>query len=215
MSEVTRDRLMTAEDGVRHEGQSTTARAPLPVPPPSVKHLGELYRKVDATFARANARHRPRMACGSGCDDCCRQTISVTGVEAGLLQGALAALPPEVKRALTARAALAAEAAGSCPALDDRGACAVYEARPLACRTQGMPLRLGPQPGVRSLPVVQACAKNFVGHDLSGLDAASVLDMRTLGNVLNALDEAYADEVGVPRGERLDMTAVLAGALAG
>jgi uncharacterized protein len=211
MSDITRDRMVSAEDGIRHEGAPAALRAPAATPSLARKHLGELYKKVDAVFARARARYRNQMACGSGCDDCCRQEFSVTAVEAALMRDALAALTPEVQRALAARAAEEPAGARGCPARDGRGGCAIYAARPLGCRTRGMPIRLGPVPGVRSLPVLEVCDRNFVGYDLAAVDAASVVDQRTLSAVLDAINGTYAEETGRPHGERVETSALLAG----
>lgn len=175
---------------------------------PPAERLRELFAKVDAFFANASARHGARMACRAGCADCCRRRFSVTSIEADALREALAALPDGERAALAARSR-----AGDpevCPALDGEGKCAVYAARPLICRTHGLPIRFAPAGG-RALPVIDACPKNFVGEDLQALDAASILDQTTLSTVLAALDMAHADATGRPRGQRVAIAAVLAG----
>ncbi|WP_437962552.1 YkgJ family cysteine cluster protein (plasmid) [Sorangium sp. So ce119] len=177
--------------------------------PPPRDRLRELFTKVDAFFAHASARHGARMACRTGCSDCCRRRFSVTSLEADALREALAALPEADRAALAARAR--AGDPGVCPALDGEGRCAVYAARPLICRTHGLPIRFAPAPETRALPVIDACPKNFVGEDLHALEASSVLDQTTLSTVLAALDMAHADAAGRPRGERVAITAVLSG----
>jgi uncharacterized protein len=64
----------------------------------------ELCAKVDAFFARVQARHGDQMACRAGCDACCRTRLSVTAVEADELRVAIASLPDEVARRLSVRA---------------------------------------------------------------------------------------------------------------
>lgn len=209
MSDITRDRMVTAEDGIRHEGLPAIARAPVTAPLLARKHLGELYKKVDAVFARARARHRPRMACDSGCNDCCNRQFSVTALEALVMREALAALPPAVRSEMAEYAARDPEGASGCPARNGKGGCAIYTARPLSCRTRGMPVRLGPVPGVRSLPMVEACERNFIGQNLAEIDAASVIDQRTLSAVLETIDATYAEETGKPRGERFETSTLL------
>lgn len=178
--------------------------------PPPLERLRELFAKVDAFFARASARHGARMACRTGCSDCCRRRFSVTSIEADALREAVAALPEADRSALAARTQ--AGDPGVCPALDREGRCVVYAARPLICRTHGLPIRFAP-PGGRALPVVDACPKNFVGEDLPSIEASSILDQTTLSTVLAALDMAHADASGRPRGERVAITAVLSGEL--
>lgn len=165
----------------------------------------ELVRNVDAFVARVEEKHRDAMQCRPGCHDCCHARFSVTAIEAEVLAEALEALPVET------RARLAAQAAHGdpdvCPALVDDGRCAVYEARPLVCRSHGVPIRL--PSGPKSLPVVSACFKNFTGEDLASVERGSVLDQTTLSTILHAVDAAHAAEVGRPPGHRVDIAALL------
>ena len=133
----------------------------------------------------------------------------------------LASLPAE------AREALAARATGGdprvCPALEGDGRCAIYSFRPVICRTHGLPIRfarpltpalttgaLRPNPGARSLPIVDACPRNFAAAISPSLPADAVLDQTTLSTVLGALDAARAAETGRPRGEREEIAALVA-----
>jgi uncharacterized protein len=177
------------------------------VPTPR-ERLGELFAKLDAFFATAKARHGAAITCHAGCDDCCRRRISVTSIEAAEIRDALAQLPADRRREVAERAA---RVEAACPALDRAGRCAVYEARPTICRTHGLPIRFTPERERRSLPVVDACPKNFSGEDLATIDTKSVLDQATLSTVLAALDAAFADAEGKPRGERIEMTSLCAG----
>jgi uncharacterized protein len=74
-----------------------------------------------------------------------------------------------------------------------------------------LPIRFAPAKGARALPVLDACPKNFEGEPLASLDPSTVLDQQTLSTVLAALDAAHADALGRPRGERIDIAALLAG----
>lgn len=63
---------------------------------------------------------------------------------------------------------LAAFPAAPCPALDGAsGGCLLYAARPLSCRTYGLPIRLG----AATLP---ACPLNFARAERRDVDAATV-----------------------------------------
>lgn len=170
--------------------------------------LGELFAKVDAFFSRARARHGEAITCRAGCADCCRRRFSVTALEADAIREVVAQLDDETRRTLARRAEEGDP--GVCPALDPDGRCAVYEARPLICRTHGLPIRFAPAKGTRALPVLDACPKNFGGGDLAALDPTTVLDQQTLSTVLAALDAAHADALGRPRGERIEIAALLA-----
>jgi Fe-S-cluster containining protein len=181
--------------------------SPTPAPPSARERLAGLYAKVDAFFAGAAARFPGPggITCHAGCDDCCRRRFSVTPLEAEVIAEALASLPA------AQRAALAARATGGdpsvCPALEEGGRCAIYDVRPAICRTHGLPIRFrapdgsgtpesAPRPSRRSLPVVDACPKNFAGRDLNALPAEVVLDQVTLSTMLGLLDAARAAEGG-------------------
>ncbi len=92
--------------------------------------------------ARATYAEHPWWPCREGCATCCRSLPTlpiVTRPEWERLRAAIHALPPEVREPALARIRAAhATPTRTCPLLDDaRGACLVYEARPIACRTYG------------------------------------------------------------------------------
>lgn len=165
-----------------------------------LQRLGELYAKFDAFFAQAKQYHGPAITCQAGCDDCCKRRFSVTSVEAALLLGAIDALPLEIRRAVQQRAFRDEPA---CPLLEENGECAVYAVRPAICRTHGLPIRFPAESGVRSLPMIDACPKNFKSVDTTTLDRSSVLDQATASTILAGIDAAYADALGIARGERV------------
>lgn len=157
------------------------------------QHLEALWSKVDAFFERVAERYPGALACGPGCADCCHRDLTVTSIEARRVFALVRALPPEQRRALRDRAD-----APPCVALDADGRCAIYEARPLVCRSHGVPLRfVEPEAsGKRALPVLDVCPKNFTGADLASIDAACVLDQRTLSVMLGAIDAAFVQAGG-------------------
>jgi hypothetical protein len=168
--------------------------------------LRELFSKVDTFFAATKQKHGAAITCHAGCDDCCKRRFSVTMLEADAIRQALSELSDDDKETLAKRAS---HLEGTdCPALGDDGRCAVYAARPMICRTHGLPIRFTEARNGRSLPIVDACPKNFSGLDLAGIEPKSVLDQATLSTVLLALDAAYADECGFSRGGRVEMTAL-------
>src|SRR5262245_38230821 len=82
-------------------------------------------------------------ACRAGCAHCCHHPVGVTIAEAALLVAAIAGKDADARAELRARITAAARATAALPwaALDDHacpllahGECAVYAARPLACR---------------------------------------------------------------------------------
>jgi Fe-S-cluster containining protein len=197
-----------------------------------VSRLGELTRKVDAFFARVADRHGEAMQCTTGCSDCCHVRLTITGVEAMAIRDHVAGWSIERRRDLAAtgpsdrRSAIAGRGDGAagtardlpredlpreigrCAALDPAGRCRIYEARPLVCRSHGVPVRL--RQG--ALPVVQACHRNFT-HTTPDPDC--VLDQATLSAMLYAIDaaEAHGGISGGPGhepGDRVELAGLLA-----
>jgi Fe-S-cluster containining protein len=163
-----------------------------------VSRLGEVTAKVDAFFARVQARHGADMQCGTGCSDCCHVRLSITGVEAAAIRALVAGWSDDRRRALSPHPG---HDAGHCAALDAAGRCKIYEARPLVCRSHGAPIRLR----VDSLPVVpswQACHRNFTHTEP---DADCVLDQTTLSALVLAVDRAAGGDL-----VRVDLAALVA-----
>ncbi|HEY0195830.1 MAG TPA: YkgJ family cysteine cluster protein [Kofleriaceae bacterium] len=133
------------------------------------------------------------MQCQSGCSDCCHVRLTITAVEAAAIRDHVAGLAPD------ARAALARVAhPDRCAALDGTGRCRIYDARPLVCRSHGVPIRLQR----RGLPAVQACHRNF--RTITP-DPDCVLDQTTLSATVLAIDAAESG-----RRPRVELAALLA-----
>jgi Fe-S-cluster containining protein len=156
----------------------------------------ELAAKVDAFFARVEARHGEDMQCGSGCADCCHTRLTITEVEAAAIRELVAGWPADRRAALAARAANVSD--DRCSALEDNGRCAIYAARPIVCRSHGAPIRMRED----SLPVIRNCFRNFTR---ATPDADCIIDQETLSTLVLAVDR----EAG-RRGQRIDLAAVLA-----
>jgi Fe-S-cluster containining protein len=147
----------------------------------------EVAAKVDAFFARVEARHGSDMQCHSGCSDCCNARLTITLAEAQAIADEVEAWPDDRRAALAASARSSTDA---CAALS-QGRCLIYDARPLVCRSHGAPIRL--REG--SLPVVRACFRNFpAGPDKAAADC--ILDQQTLSAItlaLNGGDDSRVD----------------------
>jgi len=150
-----------------------------------VSRLAELTAKIDGFFARVEARHGDDMQCQTGCSDCCHVRLSITQVEAD----AIRAHAPSMLQ-------LNADPT-RCAALDDRGRCQIYEARPVVCRSHGVPIRM--REG--SLPVIRSCFRNFTQTEPA---ADCVLDQETLSTLVLAVDRAAGHT-----GDRIDLATLL------
>ena len=163
-----------------------------------MSRLAELTRKVDAFFTRVAERHGGDMQCSTGCSDCCHVRLTITEVEAAAIRGHVAAWQAERRRALAT-----AGPADRCAALDSSGKCRIYDARPLVCRSHGVPIRLGRG----SLPVVQSCHRNFVRTEP---DPDCILDQATLSATLYAIDAAEGGAGPARPPARIELAGLLA-----
>ncbi len=160
-----------------------------------MSRLGEVTAKVDAFFARVEARHGTDMQCATGCSDCCHARLTVTSTEARAIERELATWTPDRRAALAAHAGAAP--ADRCAALDAGGRCLIYAARPVVCRSHGAPIRMRQA----SLPVIQSCFKNFT-HVTPDPDC--VIDQETLSALVLAVDRAEGGD-----GTRIDLASLL------
>ena len=150
-----------------------------------------LVKKVDGFFARVQTRYRADMQCGAGCWDCCQSSLTVSPLEAEALRQFLAGADEALRARLAARAQALRGTEGPCPALDEDGRCAVYPARPIVCRTHGVPMRVpGRLPVVADAPDVElrVCHLNFTGRPLQEVDEECVLDLKTVSTILGVMN---------------------------
>ncbi len=162
--------------------------------PCDVSRLGELSAKIDAFFARVEARHGDDMQCATGCSDCCHVRLTLTEVEAAEIRRELASWPAARRSAIAANAAASTD---RCAALDPSGRCLIYAVRPVVCRSHGVPIRMRED----SLPVVRSCFRNFTQI---APEPDCILDQSTLSALVLAVDRASGGD-----GSRIDLATLL------
>jgi len=136
---------------------------------PTPSDPAPLYQKTDHWFQRATAALLGEVPCRLGCTSCCIGPFPITLLDVHTLQQGLADLPPDHRHRIEQRAikqTAAMEASfpqlthrdlldnwsdhdidrlvtefhhHPCPALETDGRCSVYQHRPLACRSMGIP----------------------------------------------------------------------------
>jgi Fe-S-cluster containining protein len=149
------------------------------------------YRKwiadVDLRCRGIVGRHKDQVACTQGCaGNCCRIHISVHPVEAASLALSLLKLSPQMRRRIQHRARHT-NSFGPCPLLED-GACRMYTARAVICRTHGLPT-LTEYRGHRS---VGFCEKNF--RNLSPIPQEDIIDLAQLNNTLAEINRRFVSD---------------------
>ncbi len=151
-----------------------------------------MIAEVDRRCRRIVRRHGDHIACARGCPgNCCRIHISVYPVEAVSLALALQQLAPAMRRRIRHKARHT-NSFGPCPLLEG-GACLMYDARTVICRTHGLPV-LTEYRGHRS---VGFCQKNF--RHLSPIPAEDIINLAHLNNSLAAVNRRFVSRFSVQR----------------
>jgi Fe-S-cluster containining protein len=143
-----------------------------------------------------------QITCSAGCSSCCT-AITLFPVEAAALNAALEALPEAHRTAI--RLHVAAQAGGErCPLLEDHR-CLLYAARPIICRTHGLPI-MYTEGNQRK---ADCCPLNLNDEALP-VSGSAIIDIDRLNTLLvavNALFLSHADAAGLP--ERLTIAEAL------
>lgn len=141
-----------------------------------------LQEQVDQFCNRIVTEFAGQIACHAGCASCCTLQ-GVLPVEAASLLLAWRELPEASAARL--RAQLEAGGAGDhCP-LHEGDHCPLYAARPIICRTHGLPLLIEVSAGLR----VDRCPLNFTG--LTTLPGTAVLHLERLNSALVAANRHF------------------------
>ncbi len=190
--------------------------------------LDKLFVATDQAFAAVRKAHSQAITCGKGCADCCHAVFDVSLVEAVNLQAHLRRLAPTVQGEIAVAAQEARQAWEQvmssrldpavarirCPLLDGEGLCLCYEARPVNCRTYGIPTVIdgkghvcglsGFEPG-KSYPTVNLASLQRILHTLSVQLAGEEQGGRRWPIAAVILDQsafsAFADRLIIPGGK--------------
>lgn len=154
-----------------------------------------LLDKVDDLCRGIVDRLGEAITCHPGCSSCCL-AISVFPVEAVAMIAAADRLPKEQLQQLKEHLARWREGDECCPLLKDHQ-CLLYEARPIICRTHGLPILLIEADERR----IDVCPKNCQGLD--HLPGEAVLDLNRLNTLLAAVNALYLREFGIRLPERV------------
>jgi Fe-S-cluster containining protein len=153
----------------------------------SLRDYRTLLSEVDQCCNRIGQRYAEHIACTKACSgNCCRIHLSIFAVEAFSLAGALQKLPAE-KANFIKQKAREVTSFGPCPLLED-GACLMYDARLIICRTHGLPM----MSEYRGTSSVGYCHKNF--QNLSNIPDDAVIDLNCLNQSLKAVNRQFMDE---------------------
>ena len=168
-----------------------------------LQHINDLSERLHTHYAQ-------HLVCRAGCSGCCHHHLSVFKIEANAIAEAVAALPEEMRQRVTEQARqMTDDEAVACPLLvNDR--CSIYAARPIICRTQGLPLLLEAENGT---PEVDFCPLNFTATDASvDLTEDKLVPLETINLQLAVLNLQHCRAQGISdeqSGERIKMSEVI------
>ncbi len=131
-----------------------------------------LQENASGFFDKIQQKHSTQMECKAGCSKCCMTDISVFEIEADRIVEWFEQQTIEKKVELK-KVWEAPNEKGACSFLYE-GSCSIYEARPLICRTQGLPIF------VASENVLDYCPLNFKAGDPEKSDWLNLERMNTL-----------------------------------
>jgi Fe-S-cluster containining protein len=170
----------------------------------ALKDYQDMIIDVDRRCRRIISRYKAHIACTKGCaGNCCRIHISVYPVEAVSVALALQTQPADMRQRIQQKARQTSTF-GPCPLLAD-GACRLYAARAVICRTHGLPVSTVYR-GHRS---VGFCQKNF--RHLSYIPTQDVIDLDQLNNRLAAINRRFLSQIEhrLPSAERFNLAEAL------
>jgi Fe-S-cluster containining protein len=161
----------------------------------------QLTARVDALCHGIAATLGKQITCSAGCSSCCT-AITIFPVEAAAMRKALENLPDiqaeEIRRQISEHAA-----DERCPLLLHHH-CMLYDARPIICRTHGLPIVYTSDDQRNS----DCCPLNLT--EAESLSGSSVVDLDKLNTLLVAVNTIYLTQTETPEtGIRVTIAAAL------
>jgi Fe-S-cluster containining protein len=151
----------------------------------------QFLERVSELFSQIHSRHASAMKCALGCHSCCKPGLTVSRIEAENIRAFLRGREEDfLAREKSARK-------DRCSFLDPDGACGIYEARPVVCRSHGAPIQFK-DPESRGKDPARfrdVCDLNFKGLNLTELPATDFMNLDTVNTLLAVLNQgAYGKE---------------------
>lgn len=172
----------------------------------------DITELIQKEFSRNVSKYGGKIRCSKGCSQCCSQIFRITKTDAHFIQKHMKHLPEDIRNNIKDKAKnYLAELSSkkdeansnngeyfskpkmNCPALDEDGACMIYEGRPVICRRFGPPVYDYKNPGN-----LFACELNFInGEEIiddelipsQTIIGANWDELKTEFNIENGLNE--------------------------
>lgn len=169
--------------------------------PHLLENYKQLVARVDALCDVISSSLGGQITCSAGCSSCCT-AITVFPVEAAVMRETLDSFP--ALQAEEIRRHVLEHADGErCPLLLHHH-CLLYDARPIICRTHGLPI-IYTHNGQRNS---DCCPLNM--NETESLSGAQVVDLDKLNTLLAAVNSIYLSRSdGAESPERLTIAEVI------
>ena len=116
-----------------------------------IQPIVTLQENASQFFEKIFLKNESKMECKKGCSQCCMTDISIFQLEADRITDYVQSLDKNQQLELKERF-LKPEKTGACVFLIE-DECSIYSARPLICRTQGLPLFLSSENSLDFCPL--------------------------------------------------------------
>ncbi|MDD5284893.1 MAG: YkgJ family cysteine cluster protein [Desulfuromonadaceae bacterium] len=154
-----------------------------------MSHLLDNYRqlitKIDSLCRGIESALGEQITCSEGCSSCCT-SLTLFPVEAAALRDALDALPSEEAEVIRQHVARNSSSE-RCPLLSHHR-CLLYIARPIICRTHGLPITYTEDQQHKS----DCCPLNMT--EAGPVSGANVIDLDILNTLLVAVNSLYLSQ---------------------
>jgi uncharacterized protein len=167
--------------------------------PQPLENYHRLLNKVDQLCEGITTLLGDALTCHAGCSSCCI-AISIFPVEAAALIEAAGKLPPYLYQQLKQQLS-STHAEDCCPLLVD-DCCLLYQARPIICRTHGLPILITEEAGRR----LDVCPLNCKG--MERIPGEALIDLERLNSLLVSVNVLYLREFGIKLPERIPLTSL-------
>jgi Fe-S-cluster containining protein len=167
----------------------------------NLNNYRQLIARVDALCSAIAAPLGDQITCSAGCSSCCT-SITIFPVEAAALREMLKMLPAHRADEILRHVAEHAEGE-RCPLLSHHH-CLLYEARPIICRTHGLPIIYSAD-GRRSS---DCCPLNLTAT--ASISGSNAIDLDKLNTLLVAVNTLYLSKTET---EESDVRVTIAAAL--
>jgi len=155
----------------------------------SIAQLRILYDRIDQNFTRISAKYSESINYRTGCFQCCAPNLTINQIEAASIREYI----KDNEEAIRKLEELKEEPAHGklyCQMLTPDGRCSIYAARPVVCRSHGIPLQYGRNDDKSVSRSV--CPLNFTKIDIDEINHQDVVNMETVNTILATLNIAYS-----------------------